>query len=166
MGQPVVDLSNSANWNLAWNNTFEVQRTGGEGSRYYPFPPIEMPIALSSHIFAVLATSTKAGRNWKFAGFLNQRIQTGILVGGIQDAEVVQARRFFLNRISIYLEPELTSTYSLTFNIPYWFQDITINVWEYTGERSDTTEKLIKEVREQELQRIESKVDDISTYGN
>ena len=165
MGQPVVDLSNSANWNLSWNNTFEVERIGGEGSKYYPFPPIEMPVKLTSHVFAVLATSAKAGRNWKFAGFLNQRIQTGIVVGGSQDAEVIQARRFFLNRISVYLEPALTSTFSLTFNIPYWFQDISIFVWEYTGNRSDTTENLITEVREQELLRIESKVDDIATYG-
>ena len=165
MGQPVVDLSNSDNWNLSWNNTFEVERIGGEGSRYYPFPPIEMPVKLNSHIFAVLATSTKAGRNWKFAGFLNQRIQTGIVVGGIQDAEIIQARRLFLNRISVYLEPALTSTFSLTFNIPYWFQDISLFVWEYTGNRSDTTEELITEVREQELLRIESKVDDIATYG-
>ncbi|NJL61814.1 MAG: hypothetical protein HC903_08270 [Methylacidiphilales bacterium] len=53
----------------------------------------------------------------------------------------------------------------MKFDIPYWYEEISLTVWEYLGSYGDSVEELIEQIRDNELARIEQKVDDIATYG-
>jgi len=149
----VLQVGNSSNWDLAWSNTFTAARISGKS--YYPIPDVNVPILFEHNVIAVLATSNSAKANWRFAGFLNQKVTTGIIVGGQPDAELVQSRRLFVNRISLLILPKLSNTFSVVLHVPYWFEDISYNIWRYIGSQADSTEDLINQ-----LQATTSRIED------
>ncbi|NJR15713.1 MAG: hypothetical protein HC785_08370 [Calothrix sp. CSU_2_0] len=165
MAQPVIDLSNSSNWELIWEKLTKAQTSPTDSGRYFPIPTIEMPIQLESPIFAVLAESEKARSTWKFAGNVSQLIQTGIIGFGTNDVQFEASKKLWLNRVTIYNFPKISTSFSLKFDIPYWYEEISLTVWEYLGSYGDSVEELIEQIRDNELARIEQKVDDIATYG-
>ena len=159
MNHPVLQLSNSNNWESVWQGTFSAQRSPGN-TTMLPIPEIVVPILLDKHILAVSITSNTAKPTWYFGGFLNQRISLGLVVGGLPDSDAIEKRRIWLNRLTLIILPQLSSHYSLSFNVPKWFQDVQLNVWQYVGASSDSTEDLISEISVQ-LQRIEDKVNNL-----
>ncbi|NJL61815.1 MAG: hypothetical protein HC903_08275 [Methylacidiphilales bacterium] len=94
MAQPVIDLSNSSNWELIWEKLTKAQTSPTDSGRYFPIPTIEMPIQLESPIFAVLAESEKARSTWKFAGNVSQLIQTGIIGFGTNDVQFEASKSY------------------------------------------------------------------------
>ena len=158
-----LDLTNSTLWNLIWSANVQAQLVGK--ARYLPIPPVEVPILLDSHIIAVLLNSSTAPPSWKFAAFLNQKIATGITVGGLNETQTYQ-EKIWLNRISLVMLPRLTSTYSINFNIPYWFYDMSLKVWVYEGDdNNDVVNEPINEIRES-LLSIDTKLDRIRRERN
>lgn len=156
MSTPILELNNSANWEQIYH-----QRHEGEyisSTQFRPLPEIKIPLLLEEHTIAVLVTSENAAKNWKFAGFLNQRIALGITVGGLPDADAIQPRKIWLNRITLIRFTRLASTYGISINIAKWLRDATITIWQYIGVEGDTTEELIQSVQE-DLILIEAKVD-------
>lgn len=144
MGNPVLQLSNSANWEDVYNeSTTALSITS---TRHAPISEITVPVLFERHIIAVYATSSTAKPTWHFAGFLNQKIRLGLIPGGLPDADAVQRRKIWLNRVTLLFFPKITSTYSVSFNIPKWFNTISLNIFEYRGIESDSTEDLIREL--------------------
>ncbi|MBH8578349.1 hypothetical protein I8752_36510 [Nostocaceae cyanobacterium CENA369] len=164
MSNPVLQLENSQNWESVYTTTVEAV-VSANGESYTPIPTITIPVLLDKHIIAVSVTCSTAKPTWYFGGFLNQRINLGLLVGGLPDSDAVQKRKIWLNRITLIIFPELTSTYSLSLDVPKWFQYVSFTVFKYVGIESDTTENLINQIINVDLPRIEQKVNDISNYG-
>lgn len=154
----IADVSNSSLWEPVYNISLVATKTGN-ANNYYPIPVTNVPILFDSKIVAISATSQK-NQNRKFAGYVNQKVVTGITVAGLPDAEV-SSRRLYLNKINLYVFQKLTSTYSLSVYVPYWFEDIALNFWQFTGTVDDTTEQLIQLTRDTNLNRIEQKVDNL-----
>lgn len=147
MGHPVLQLSNAANWEDVYNeSTTALSITS---TRHAPISEITVPVLFERHIIAVYATSNTAKSTWHFAGFLNQKIRLGLIPGGLPDADAVQRRKIWLNRVTLLFFPKITSTYSVSFNIPNWFNTISLNIFEYRGIESDSTEDLIRELANQ-----------------
>lgn len=158
----ILQLGNEANWNQIYFGTTNAYQIAQ--GKYAPIPKITVPTQLESPILAVYISCLPDTPTWYFGGWLNQKIFTGLTVGGSPDAENVQRRKIWLNKITIIRLDRLSNNYSITFEIPKWFQSVSIQVWEYIGLYEDSTELLIEEMREDVL-RIEQKVDDIATYG-
>lgn len=156
----MLDLTNSALWNLIWSANLQAELVANK-PRYLPIPPVEVPFLLDSNIIAVLATSSTAPPSWKFAAFLNQKIATGITVGGFTDTQAHQ-EKIWLNRISLVILPKLTTTYSLNFNIPYWFYDMSLRLWVYSGEENISlpANDFLEEIKDS-LQEIDRKLERI-----
>lgn len=150
MPQPILDLGNTANWEQVWAGTVEAPIIT---SSYYPIPEKYVPLLLQKHILAVSVSSENVPAHWRFAGFLNQRIRLGLLAGGTQDTDVIANRKLWLNRNTLLILPKLTPEYSLSFNIPYWFSNMSFGVYEYIGIDTDTLDV--------QLNRIEQKIDSL-----
>jgi hypothetical protein len=159
----ILNLGNPDNWNQVYNTTVAALLIGN--GRYAPIPKIAVPIQLESPILAVYISCSPNKPTWKFGAWLNQNIFTGLTIGGLTDAENVQRRKIWLNKISLARLDKLSENYAVSFDIPKWFESVSISLWEYTGIISDSTEELINEIRDNELPRIEQKIDDILTYG-
>jgi hypothetical protein len=155
----ILQLGNSSNWESRWMANLSVVYLGGES--YKPIPPVTVPIQFESPILAVSANSTKSPARWQLGAWLNQNIQTGLLVGGLPDASAVISRRVFLRRINLIQLPRYAFSYSIDFKIPYWIEDIQLIVHEYVGPIVDSTEQLIQGLQA-DITRVEQKIDNLS----
>jgi hypothetical protein len=156
-----LQLGNAANWEQIYTHSqVAVQITP---TVHAPIPEITVPLLIESHVLAVyLTTEIPEGRNWNFAGFLHQRFELGLTVGGMPEADDLSLRKLWLNRIKLIIFPKLTVGYSIAFNVPKWFKSVQLIVWEYTGTDSDSTEDLVEQIKNVDLPRIEAKVDSIN----
>ncbi|MBE9210508.1 hypothetical protein IQ244_29200 [Nostoc sp. LEGE 06077] len=146
-----LQLSNSSNWELVYNeNVLGVllPKEGG-GYKVVPIPEIDIGILLDSFVLAVrISTLVPEGKVWKFAGQIKQSVSTGISAFGGQDASFNNRRPLFLDKINLILYPKISTNYSVSIKVPDWFQLVSIAIWKYTGIDQDA-----------DLARIESKID-------
>ena len=106
-----------------------------------PIPEIVTDIQPISNIVAVRASSTSNPGYWKFGGYASQKIVPGIAEGGASPLATTSSQKIWLDRLSILFFPDLTDSYYLTFNIPYWLRQIDLSVWQYLGVIEDSTEQ-------------------------
>jgi hypothetical protein len=154
VSRAILQLQNAANWDLQWSYSVAAAINPQRQGSYLEIPPITAPFLLESHIIAVAATSTTARPHWKVAGSVEKKISTGIATGGGLDTTISQNRVLWLNKINLFKFTQDTPTYGLQITPKWWFKDITLTLWVYTGIESDT-------VTEQ-LNRIEFAVDEIN----
>lgn len=163
MSNLVLELGNANNWESIFSQTYSAQPVPDKPNTYYPLPEITIPILLDRRILAIHAYSPSAAPHWKFAGYLNQKVQTGLTVGGMTDS-YAQRKKLWLNQINLIILPFIASTYAISFSIPYWILNIQLVAWKYIGSESYSTEDLIEQLRIDVL-RVESKVDNIEQWG-
>lgn len=163
MGRLLFDAGNSDSWNPIWNTTVNSASTPGN-RYYYPIPEIEVPLILDKRVIAVYADSETARPSWRSAGFLNQKIRTGITVGGTTDARFNGSQRVWLKRIGVFIVPtvKLQPEYSISFDIHPWHEDISLQLWEFNGATIDSTEDFLIEPIYEQILNIRLKVDEIA----
>ncbi len=111
----ILSLGNAANWDSLGSYSAQGAPVPNNPNAYQPIPEFSIPLIIDSRIIAVLAESTSAKPTWHFAGFLFQKVHLGITVGGGFDSDATQARKIYLNRISLLIFRNLAPTYSLNF---------------------------------------------------
>ncbi|MEG3840030.1 hypothetical protein [Microcoleus sp. herbarium14] len=142
----LLELGNGSNWLQS-----DFQNFSGS-----PIPDYVPPYEFEKHILAIFVSNPEPNQTWRFGGFLNQKIRLG--VGPSQGAESVSSRKLWLGRTQLFIFPKLTTTYTLNFAFPYWFNQVSLTIWEYWGPQADTTENKIFDVRNN-LLRVENKID-------
>lgn len=161
MGNPVLQLGNSANWQQLYSTSVNAVSLGAGSVLFAPIETILVPILIESHIIAVSVTSANAKDTWYFGGLISQKINLGLTVGGLPDSDGVQKSKLYLNRLTLLILPKLTSSYAVEVEIPKWFRQVSLIIWQYIGIETDTTEDIIQSVKN-DLQSIESKIDALS----
>lgn len=130
MGIPNQYQFNSANWDPVYSTTLTANT---ENNVRFPIANFTIPIQFDRHILAVHCSTTgNLNGRWNYGGKIYQKIQTGIIVGGIP-SESVSYRKIWLDRISLLFFQPFTSSYSLELELPSWFPDFKIDIFEYTG---------------------------------
>jgi hypothetical protein len=159
MSYQLLQLSNSANWEQRYSTTRNAVSLGA-GSAFAPIPSITVPILISSHIIVVYVNTASSKDTWYFGGLISQKINLGLTVGGLPDSDAVQKNRLYLNRLTLLVWPRIASTYAVEVEIPKWFRQVSITLWEYIGPVADSTENMIQDLKT-DLSRIESKIDSL-----
>ncbi|MEI2579999.1 hypothetical protein [Scytonema sp. PRP1] len=126
MELPVLDLNNSQNWKMAFNQ--ERVATTTVTGLLIAIPAFELITPFTEHILAVRCTSKTAKPHWRFAGNLIQRVSLGL---GIPTADGTTVR-MPLNRVMLIRFPHLSNEYELNFIPAYWLTQIRLTVWKYT----------------------------------
>lgn len=142
----LVELDNAQNWIQSDSQAFSGK----------PIPDYVPPYQFEKHILAIYVTNPEPNQSWKFGGSLNQRIRLGI--GPSQGAESVTSRKLWLGRTQLFIFAKLTTTYTLKFSFPYWFNQANLTIWEYWGPEADTITNRIGQVRSDVI-RVETKID-------
>lgn len=159
----IADLKNDNNWRQAYQDERSVVFDDAGG--YTPLPAFEVPITFDTQLLAVRTLSNNAKFTWRFSGVLSHLFELGDVISPLPTASH-SYHRLRINRSNLIYFPNFGTDYQLIFEPYWWIKHINLTIWEYTGEITSAAEKLVAEVRDTDLSRIESKVDDISTYGN
>ncbi|MBH8575454.1 hypothetical protein I8752_21065 [Nostocaceae cyanobacterium CENA369] len=123
-----------------------------------PIPEIVVPFVLDKFILAVsVETDVPADSVWRFAGYINQKISTGLVIGGVHDATTVRGRPLLLDQINLIIFQKISTSYAVSIKVPRWFPRASVNVWEYTGV-DDTSEEILLS---QEFANINFKLDQL-----
>jgi hypothetical protein len=158
----VVELNNSDNWESIYStniNAVSVPMQNGT-SLINPIPEIVVPFVLDKFILAVsVDTDVPTDSVWRFAGYINQKISTGLVIGGGQDATSVSGRPLFLDRINLIFFQKISTSYAVSIRVPKWFLRAAVTVWQYTGV-DDTSEEILLT---QEFANINFKLDQIQS---
>ncbi|MBW4597470.1 MAG: hypothetical protein KME46_32385 [Brasilonema angustatum HA4187-MV1] len=163
----LADYTRLGNWELTFYQRF-VAQSGGEFRRSTPaIDPIELPYLTDAHIFLIGVTSISANPSWYKAGWLlqqidNVKIDDTIIFTNLPRTPVTSVdgkqKLIPLNTIQLVTFPKLTDSYRLRFTPVRWLKDLTLGIWEYRGQETDTTEELIQAIRAK-LETIEYKID-------
>ena len=158
----VVELNNSNNWESIYSTSVAAVQVPIQNGTYLssPIPEIVVPLLLETFILAVsVTTNVPENSSWRFAGYCNQKISTGLVVGGGQDATTVKGQPLFLEQINLILFNKISTSYSISVKVPKWFTSAQLIIWQYTGTDSDSIEDSVNQIKNIDLPRIEAKID-------
>ena len=130
--------------------------------KYYPLEGVVVPTPLDNYTVAIAATTSNPKPSWKLGAKVFPIIS--VVGSNIGDARVARNYPVLLGETTIInIERFTIARYKLGIAIPSWFPDIHLSVWVYVGIDSikSTDERL--DFIEQNLVRIESKIDNYST---
>ena len=101
-----------------------------------PLPRQVCPILLTSPVILTFLNFPSGFHFGKSGGEVIQKISTGLVVGGGQDAIVGSPKKCIIGEPQLHLF-DVQSTYSLSFDLyTYIADDGNLSVWEHTGEIS------------------------------
>lgn len=159
------ELKNKENWKLISSETRNVVYKDGtkpsdDKYRYTPIPPIFA--APNSNVLLVGIRSESALPHWFLGARVSQYLYVSPsnspnLVSGVQVAGHIKAG---LNRLTLcqFLNYGIYP-YVVQLDIPYWLEDIYVEVWEYRG--LQLNEDVQYENIMSRLNNIETKIDNL-----
>ena len=130
-----------------WERIYDLERSAqpvGDSGNFYSIGSIEIPILTTAPALAVQA-STPTGRvSWRVGGWLQLRLDP-VGEGGISPPPVllVDRQKVWLGVATlIRWQPiRANSTYTLLFDVPDWFPDVKLVLWEYRGPDGNLNER-------------------------
>ncbi|MGD1910785.1 MAG: hypothetical protein ACFB2X_07990 [Rivularia sp. (in: cyanobacteria)] len=157
-----LELNKPENWVKVFTKTTTAIKI--TSTQHAPIPEIKVEVDIDRQILAIQVTSSKAKNTWNSAGLLNQQ-NSSISNALGTNSQVIAKRKLWLNQVNLLMFPEHTLDYRVSLKVPTWFEDVSLKIWKYIAPASNVTDNLLLEIRQQELQRIESKIDDLNAYG-
>ncbi|GEM_PF-869897 len=158
MATQLLNLNNRNNWQPLYSTSVQAAYIGDSTTRHYRLFPVSVPFLIESRILAVCPDSTTAKDWWITAGWISRRIATGLVVGGNPNVRASETQRLIFREINLIVYPDFTADYELILDIPYWFDQWSVQVFEYTGLDENVDTNLLIESKNQ-LDRIEAKID-------
>ena len=138
----LLDFQLQEFWREAW--FYQDETTKLTRLSHTPLPDVTCPHTFEHHVVAVAVSTPKGESYWTFAGFLNQVLPGGFGGRIFVDTNAVNKQKIFLNRWQLLVFPKFTNTYQLSFEFPFWFEDVVVNIMEYTGLHLDPLEAEVK----------------------
>lgn len=132
------------NWELA-TSVSKTATPSGEG-RYIPIQDFSVDLLIESGVAAIYCETNSGRPTWHKGGWAKQLIRTGLSIGGQADA-VVASKPFFLNEITLLNFQDISADFDLRISIPQWLEQITIQVWAYTGDVFGEYSQILNEIK-------------------
>ena len=161
---PVWDLATRENWELLLSESRTVTYTSGTPTddtyKYTSISPFYT--TPHSHILLIGTSSNSALNHWFLGARASQYLYvspslSSNLISGVQTSEI---KRIGLNRLTLVQFPNYkVLPYVLQLEIPYWLEDIYVEVWEYQGAYYGEDEQYENTILR--LENIEEKIDRI-----
>lgn len=160
---PVWDLAKQGSWQLLLAEQRIVQKRRKITAYNYEYQPIpDFFAAPKNHVLLIGAVSNSAKPHWYLGAKASQYLyvspsSSDNLAQGVQTSETKSIRLNHLNLVKF--ENYNVSPYALRLEIPYWLEDIYIEVWEYQGAYYGEDEQYENTIVR--LESIEEKIDAI-----
>ena len=123
---------NGINLNSNWRLVYQTSRVATPiygTNKFNPIPKIACSVSFTSQYLTIGASSSSAKQTWHLAFYLDVFV-------AIQGIGSVQVQHFFIPLgASLKSINEVASSYRLTIDIPAWYRDMNIEIWQYEGAR-------------------------------
>jgi len=154
MGLQVAD-----NWQKTYDQLHNA--TKPTATSYIPIPSFVIGQLFSAHTLIIRTESSNAREWW----WLGCRLQMTIEVSGTDFGSFTAERVACpLNQGKLIRFPRLTDYYRLKVEIPYWLDNLRIQIWAYTapngGDVEDDDNVLDLLIRD-DLERLEGKINEL-----
>lgn len=169
---PLWDLATQGNWDLILAERRAAERIAVNQRRssiyeYYPIAPFY--VAPYSHTLLIGTQSSAAQSYWYLGARASQYLyvspsMSSNFISGVQAAD---SKKCGLGRLTlIEFKNYDVIPYTLQLEIPYWLEDVYVEVWEYQGDIGGTQYEFDTSDIIERLQRIEEKMDIDNAWGN
>lgn len=153
----MIDLSNGTQWLKIYDQFHVAQLILDQPSKHYPILPIVVPATLDNYTVAVSSKPTQFKPSWQLGAKIYSLID--ISNSDIDTAKYNYYYSVSINEVNILKIKRLSTYYRLLIEVPRWFTDAHLQVWVYTGtETIKSTDERLESI-EQDLERIELKID-------
>ena len=139
MSRQFPDFRETLEWNLVARATYQAPIGGLVSDRL----PARQWLIQNSHLLIIGVSSTSARSTWKTGGWAAQ-ILPFLPSSTSQYVAAVQSSRKWLRlgTLTLVTFPKVMRTYLLEISFPYWFEDVSVEIWRYDGRDLDTFERL------------------------
>lgn len=160
----MANLTDGADWLEIYDIFLTATPNPSKPGKHYPLGVVIIPTPLDNYTIAVSATIAIPRPTWNLGAKVFPLIN--IVGSNIGNARVARNYSVLLGETTIIKIERFTDAYyQLGIAIPSWFADIHLSVWAYTGTDSiKSTEERLTAI-EQNLERIEAKIDTSESYG-
>ena len=129
------DFANEANWVSVYD-----QLTYGsiiDSLTYYPIPPIVLPASLNYPFLRVAANNQNAKSRWRLGAWIEFMVD--------ENNPQVEILRVLapVNRAMIIPKPDFLSSYRLKAIVPYYFDEISLQIDGFIGTAANPSQPFI-----------------------
>jgi hypothetical protein len=139
MSRQYPDFRENLEWNLVARQSYQAPQNVQVSDRL----PARQWLIQNSHLLIIGVSSTSARSTWRTGGWAAQ-ILPFLPSSTSQYVAAVQSSRKWLRLGTLTLVefPKHLPTYLLEISFPYWFDDVSVEIWRYDGRDLDTFERL------------------------
>lgn len=135
----------ATDWELVWTLSQTAAPMNELDTGYEPYGDLICPILLDSDLIAVRVTNPQGKASWQSAGYVFQKLRSGLSTGGANDS--LTAKIWCrLNTVNLIRLPWKISGWELSFRPNYWHQEINLDAWEYTGNLPTINQEILNVV--------------------
>ena len=135
MATTYPEIGNSTKWEPYFAGNFSGEKLS-DGT-YRPIPAIETQYTTNAKLLFVGLDSFSAPSYYKTAGWLTQQVYVNWEGGSTPNARADKSWLLLLNRLNLIIPNPGFPDYNVKIDVPYWYDDINIFIWQYTGPATD-----------------------------
>ncbi|WP_029635969.1 hypothetical protein [[Scytonema hofmanni] UTEX B 1581] len=142
-----LQLGIESNWALQYSDSFPAVTYLNDSAGkpiYEKITEIIVPTVFDKPIIAVsVATTIPVGKIWKYAGYLSRSLTTGLGASFTGEREGL-----FLGKFNLIVFDDLNINYFVSIQVPKWFINANISIYQYEGVDTTTLEDDIQAIKE------------------
>ena len=135
MATTYPELGNSANWTVWYEGDGTAEKLS-DGT-YRPIPQFEVPYICNAKLLLVDCQSVTAPIHYRNAGWLTQKAFVNAGGGTVPNARIDKTWFLLLRRPNLIIPNPGFADYGILIDVPYWYDDVSIRIWQYEGPASD-----------------------------
>jgi hypothetical protein len=140
MNRQFPDFRDTLEWNLVERATYQAPVTATPINDRLP---ARQWFIQDSHVLIIGVSSVSARSTWRTGGWAAQILPFSPSTTSQFTAAVQSDKRWLrLNAPTLVVFPKMLPAYLLELSFPYWFDDVSVEIWRYDGRDLDTFERL------------------------
>ena len=131
----MANFGDESNWYLIYDQITTAQGVDGNPLAYRPINPITLPFSLQYPFLRVTANYEAARSSWRLGAWIDFLVDESS-----PEVEILRSLAPVNNPI-IIPKPSFLTSYKIRASIPYWFDEIALQIDGFTGtvDQSPTT---------------------------
>jgi hypothetical protein len=125
------NFADDSDWSLVYDQRFQAVYLSRNPDQYIPISPLSLNgFALNFRYLKVVSENQNAKSTWDFGGMLT------FLVNEPNASVEVLNSPLKCNRPVILSAPPILDSYQIRVKVPYWFDEVSLQIWGWTGDIS------------------------------